>query len=159
MTHIAAYPCHQISFEKKDLIQLVKWMSELKDEPYEVKLVISSNTTTIDDHLELNGHYFLEGTWVLFDYKISRFLFITEEFFKINYKEPYQTNLGMCTSLKEKKLVEKEYLSKEEWIQEIISSAKFAKKFLDTHEPNTDFYSVAAVGYLRELIALCEEGL
>ena len=28
-----------------------------------------------------------------------------------------------------------------------------------THEPNTDFYSVAAVGYLRELIALCEEGL
>ena len=100
MPNIAAYPCRQISFEKKDLTELVTWMSELKD-------------------------------------------------------EPYQTNLGMCTSLKEKRLVEKEDLSKEEWIQEIASLAKYAKKFLDTHEPNTDFYSVAAVGYLRELIALC----
>ena len=159
MTHIAAYPCRQISFEKKDLTELVEWMSELKDAPYEVKLVISSDGTAIDDHLELNGIYFLEGTWVLFDYKISRFLFITEEFFKINYKEPYQTNLGMCTSVKDKPLVAKEDLSKEEWIQEIRSSAKYAKKFLDTHEPNTDFYSVGAVGYLRELIVLCEEGL
>ena len=75
MTHIAAYPCHQISFEKKDLTQLVEWMSELKD-------------------------------------------------------EPYQTNLGMCTSLKETRLFEKEDLSKEEWIQEIRSSAKYAKSFL-----------------------------